>query len=98
MSQWNANSQGGDGNDDDAIGTELPPLSLRSNPSAESDEGETSLSDSDHPYPLLARKQSKLQGNNVPDRLLRKQSTIGEERQSVVRLVILACHVLVEYW
>lgn len=90
MSQWISNLQDGDGddNDDYAVGTELPPLTVRSSPSTGSDEGEASLSDSDHPYPLLARKQSQLQSQKLPDGLLRKQSTVGEERQSVVRLSI----------
>lgn len=84
MSLWNANSQEGDGDDDYAVGTELPPLTLRSSPSSGSDEGEASLSDSDHPYPLLARKQSLPNDQKLPDRLLRKQSTVQEERQSVI--------------
>ena len=86
MGQWNENSQACDGDDDHAVGTELPPLTIRSTPSAGSEEGEGSFSDSDHPYPLLARKQSHLQDPNLPDRLLRKQSTMGDESQSVVRL------------
>ena len=83
MSQWN--SQECDGDDDYAVGTELPPLTIRSTPSAGSEEGEGSFSDSDHPYPLLARKHSHLQGQNLPDKLLRRQSTVGEDSQSVVR-------------